>query len=62
MTCGNVFKRLISKENCELNENFVVTTLLSVGYQGVFYLHGLTLIPVWISNYMPSKLWDEFTY
>ena len=27
-----------------------------------FYLHGLTLIPAWISNYMPGKVWDEITY
>ena len=24
--------------------------------------HGLTLIPVWISNDIPSKVWDEITY
>ena len=29
---------------------------------GRFYLHGLTLIPAWISNHMPSKVWDEITY
>ena len=23
---------------------------------------GLTLIPVWIRNHMPSKVWDEITY
>ena len=23
-----------------------------------FYYHGLTLIPAWISNYMPGKVWD----
>ena len=27
-----------------------------------FYQHGLTLITIWISNHMPSKRWDEFTY
>ena len=27
-----------------------------------FYWHGLTLIPVWISNYMPGRVWDEITY
>ena len=27
-----------------------------------FYLDGLTLIPAWISNHMPSKVWDEITY
>ena len=29
---------------------------------GRFYQHGLFLIPVWISNHMPSKVWDEITY
>ena len=29
---------------------------------GLFYLHVLTLIPAWISNYMPSNKWDEITY
>ena len=24
-----------------------------------FYWHGLTLIPAWISNHMPSKVWGE---
>ena len=27
-----------------------------------FYYHGLTLIPAWISNYMPGKVWGEITY
>ena len=27
-----------------------------------FYKHGYTLIPAWISNHMPSKVWDEITY
>ena len=26
-----------------------------------FYLHGLTLTPAWISNRMPSKVWEEMT-
>ena len=29
---------------------------------GPFYSHGLTLIPEWTSNHMPSKVWDEITY
>ena len=29
---------------------------------GPFYKHGLTLIPAWISNHMPRKVWDEITY
>ena len=30
--------------------------------RGPFYYHGLTLIPAWISNHMPCKVWDEITY
>ena len=29
---------------------------------GPFYYHGLTLIPVWSRNRMPSKVWDEITH
>ena len=29
---------------------------------GPFYEHGLTLIPAWISNHMPSKVMDGITY
>ena len=36
--------------------------LLVIDTSGPFYLHGLTLIPAWISNYMPSKVWDKITY
>ena len=34
------------------------TTLFS----GPFYLHGLTLIPAWISNYIGYKVSREITY
>ena len=27
-----------------------------------FYGYSLTLIPAWISKYMPGKVWDEITY
>ena len=29
---------------------------------GPFYWHGLTLIPAWMSNHLPSKMWDEIIY
>ena len=29
---------------------------------GLFYWHGLTLIPAWISNYIHYEVWDEITY
>ena len=31
-------------------------------HRGNFYLHGLTLIPAWISYHIPDKVWDEITY
>ena len=30
--------------------------------QRSFYRHGLSLIPAWISNHVPNKVWDEITY
>ena len=30
--------------------------------RGPFNLHGLTLIPASISNYIHYKVWDEITY
>ena len=32
------------------------------GCRGPFYLHGLTLIPAWISNYIHYKMSDEIIY
>ena len=29
---------------------------------GPLYYHGLTFIPVWISNHLPGKMWDEIIY
>ena len=29
---------------------------------GLFYLHGLTWISAWISNYIHYNVWDEITY
>ena len=30
--------------------------------EGLFYLHSLTLISSWTSNYIHYKLWDGITY
>ena len=30
--------------------------------RGPFYWRGLTLMPAWISNHTPSKVWDEISY
>ena len=32
------------------------------GNDKAFCYHGLTWIPVWISNHMSNKLWDEISY
>ena len=37
------------------------TLTLSIA-RGPIKKHGLTLIPSWISNHVPSKMWDETTY
>ena len=29
---------------------------------GPLYYNGLTSIPAWINNHIPSKVWDEITY
>ena len=36
--------------------------LLWFDTRGPFYEHRLTLIPAWIDNHMPSKVWDKITY
>ena len=30
--------------------------------RSLFYWYGLTLIPAWISNYIPGKVWEWITY
>ena len=30
--------------------------------RGLFFQHGLTLIPAWIRNHMPGIVWDEIFY
>ena len=42
------------------NVNIVEKYRLPPG--GPFYWYGLTLIPTWISNYMPRKVCGEITY
>ena len=37
----------------------VTVTVATIGH---FYQHGITLIPAWISNHMPSRVWHEITY
>ena len=46
-----------------LNRDFEMVKYMYEIYntRAPFYSHGLTLIPVWISNYMPSKVWEGIT-
>ena len=36
--------------------------MVQINCSSLFYQHGLTSIPAWISNLMHSKVWDEITY
>ena len=50
---------------CDLDyDNFDLNPERVIKYNtmGPFYHHGLTLIPAWISNHMPRKVWAEITY
>ena len=49
---------------CHKSKHWISQSLISVRRcpQGPLYLHGLTLIPAWISNHIPSKVWDEIPY
>ena len=50
---------------CNLANSLVVdhTALHNVpNIGGPCYLHGLTLIPAWLSNCIPHKVWDEITH
>ena len=40
----------------------VVCAIICAGLNPLHADFGLTLIPAWISNNMPSKVWDEITY
>ena len=47
------------------NKIEMLTNLISPAnliFKGPSYEHGLTIIPAWVSNYMPGKMWDEITY
>ena len=39
-----------------------MTSIKKPDTKSTFYLHGFTLIPAWISNYIYYKMWYEITY
>ena len=50
---------------CDLdykNFNLDPERVIKYNTRGPFYHHGLTLMPSWISNHMPRKVWAEITY
>ena len=47
--------------NIELRCSTTLAWVLSC-YWGPFYLHGLNLIPAWLSNHMTGKVWYEIIY
>ena len=49
------------KMNDDVPYVLMATESRNVDSRGPFYLHGLTLTPAWISNYMHYKVWDEIT-
>ena len=64
---GYLFKcRKISKLCLDDKEScfgkFLINWCLYIDTWARFYLHGLTLIPAWISNYTHYNVWDEITY
>ena len=48
--------------SCGWKQMSIISQSCLVMTQGSFYWHGLTFIPAWINNHMPSKVWDEITY
>ena len=46
-----------------INDKFEHTKMLGIYccFKPQFYLHGLTLIWVWVCNYVPRNVWDEIT-
>ena len=62
MTKKDVVIALNSGNTRQNNTLAIVYTDATLYSNGPFYLHGLTLIPAWISNYIHYKVWDEITY
>ena len=49
------FQTRVNIETYNTTQTFCTTT-------DPFYQHGLTLIPAWISNHMPSEVWGKLSY
>ena len=49
-------------KNVWYHDTRIQTYLIHPATSGPFYLHGLTLIPAWISNHTHYNVWDEITY
>ena len=60
---------LSSKKSCgihwislEIFKDIIKKSAWKWTFEAPFYYHGLIIIPTWISNHMPNKVWDEITY
>ena len=56
------FINIIYKNNCEVFSDKMSTVVGNTEIWGTFRWYGSTLILAWISNPIPSKVWDEITY
>ena len=54
---GNYFPILVI-----ISPNLEILDKCHFSVPDLLYWHGLTLIPAWISNHMPGKIWDEIAY
>ena len=46
----------------KINHDMALRCLQTVTAWGLIYQHGFTLVSVWITNLIPSKVWDEIAY
>ena len=64
--CGMIYQLSLTRYffpiNFHSNPNTKTAMLWYKHIRGPLYHHGLTLIPSWVSNYTPNKVWDEITF
>ena len=58
--CFVVFARIVKSDQYDMFSSYNVIEAYKCN-PGPFYLHGLSLIPGWISNHLTSKAWNEIT-
>ena len=53
---------MLNSQSLYVDAHMMLETGFKQNTMGLFYKHGLTLIPAWISYYMAGEVWDEITY